>query len=44
MENADVTSEEKAKLYHLNAERIFHIAPEADAAGAQDRTLVAEQN
>ncbi|MGE5721146.1 MAG: amidohydrolase family protein [Sphingomonadales bacterium] len=43
MEKADVTTEEKAKLYHLNAERTFHIAPEGAAAGAEQLTLVAEQ-
>lgn len=27
MDGVEVTDEERAKLYHLNAERVFHIAP-----------------
>jgi 2,3-dihydroxybenzoate decarboxylase/5-carboxyvanillate decarboxylase len=31
MDSAPVTDEERAKLYHKNAERIFHITPLPDA-------------
>jgi 2,3-dihydroxybenzoate decarboxylase/5-carboxyvanillate decarboxylase len=42
MDQAPVSEEERAKLYHRNAERVFHIAP-AEAEAAAQPTLVTEQ-
>jgi 2,3-dihydroxybenzoate decarboxylase/5-carboxyvanillate decarboxylase len=42
IEQAPVSEEERAKLSHANAERIFHIAPAAASTAAQP-TLVTEQ-
>jgi len=42
MESAPVTEQERAKLYHENAECLFHIAPTGSTQSAQP-SLVVEQ-